>query len=248
MVSKQSVPHLRIFVGTSAGGEDEEACVALEGSLRRRASIPVEVERLQLSRDPDSPCGGWNAERWATPWTALRWAVPEICGWHGRAAYFDCPGLVLGDVAELAAAELPRGAFLLARREGRELLTSCLVLDCAEAKKYLQLPNMKSDVGAHQEVAALIERRQSLVGPLPAGWGWSDQAYAQARQDEAPARSVHFLRPHTQPHGPLADARLRRAGREHWFKGMRLPHYCSRLVELWKAEYVFEEPMEKIRP
>lgn len=228
---------MRIFVGTSADGMDDEACVALEGSLRRHASIPVEIEYLRLSPDPDSPCGGWNTERWATPWTALRWAVPEICGWRGRAVYFDCPSLVLGDVAELAAAEFPRGAFLLARREARELLTSCLVFDCAEANKYLSLPSMKSDVGAHQEVAALIARRQSLVGPLPADWGRSDQAYAQARPHEAPAGSVHFQRPHTQPHGLLADARLRLAGREHWFKGMRLSHYCARLAALWEAEY-----------
>lgn len=213
--------------------------MALEHSLRSRASIPIEVERICASPDPGSPLGGWDAEQWPTPWTALRWAVPELCGWRGRAVYFDCPSLVLGDVAELAAAEMPPGAFLLARREGRELLTGCLVFDCAEARGRLpRIATMKRDVGAHQEVGALLARRPSLVGALPEGWGCSDAAFAGLRPGGSFSGSVHFQRPPTQPHGPLADARLRLEGREHWFRGVWLPHYCERLRELWRGEYV----------
>lgn len=108
---------LRVFIGTSANGEDAEACAVIESSLRRRASIPIEIEWLRLSHDPVSSCAGWNTARWSTPWTALRWAVPVICSGRGRAVYFDCPALVLGDVADLESAAFPSGAFLLARRE-----------------------------------------------------------------------------------------------------------------------------------
>ena len=199
--------------------------------------MPIEIEWLRLSRDRASPCAGWNTERWTTPWTALRWAVPALCGWRGLAVYFDCPALVLGDVAELGAAPLPPGAFLLARREGRMLLTWCMVIDCAEAKKHLPpLAKMREDVGAHQGVGALLARYPSMVGPLPDGWGMSDLAYAAPRGDDSPVGSVHFASPHTQPHGPRADARLARAGRTHWFTGVRLPHQCARLVALWEEE------------
>lgn len=228
---------LRVFIGTSAGGEDAEACAIIETSLRRHASIQVEVEWLRLSRDLISSCAGWRTERWSTPWTALRWAVPAICGWRGRAVYFDCPTLILGDVAELGgAATIPSGAFVLARCEGSSLLTGCLVFDCIEAKKHLPpLAKMKEDVGAHQEVGGLLDRRPVLVGALPGGWGRTDADFAR----KAPVGlegSVHFISPHTQPHGPAADIRLAKTGRAHWFAGARLPHYCARLVAMWGEE------------
>lgn len=229
---------LRVFVGTSAGGEDAEAQLVCEASLRRHASVLVDVEWLRLSRDPVSSCAGWRTERWGTPWTALRWAVPEICGFRGRAIYFDCPTLVLGDVADLVSASVPRGAFVLARRLGAALLTACLVFDCAEARKHLPLlAKMKEDVGAHQEVGALLGRYPNYVGTLPGDWGRDDADFARAGSAELRG-SVYFASPHTQPHGPRADARLARAGRASWFTGPRLPHYCARLVALWEEEAV----------
>jgi hypothetical protein len=225
-----------VFVGTSPGGEDAEACMVAEYGVRERASAPVEITWLRLSRDPASPCAGWRTERWGTPWTGLRWAVPEICGWRGRAVYLDCPQVVLGDVAALAAASIPDGAFVLARRAGSSLRTGCMVFDCARAKKWLpSLDKLRADVGAHQAVGALLAGHQHLVGPLPAGWGLVDEEFSS--DPDAAAGSVHCANPHVQPHARYAVPRLRRAGREHWFAEMRLPHYCPRLVELFDAEY-----------
>lgn len=241
---------LRVFVGTSPGGEDAEACAVLEHSLRSRASVPVEVEWLRLSSDPTSWCYsdpkfglGWRAEAWATPWTALRWAVPEICGWRGRAIYFDGPTLVLGDVAELAAAAPPPGAFVLLRRAGAALGTACAVFECAEARRHLPpLSKMQADVGAHQAVGALFERYPGLVGPLPGDWGMSDAEFS-LRPASAPASgSVCFASPLTQPHVRRAEARLARTGRKHWHDGVRLPHYCPRLVAMYEAEYAAAAP------
>lgn len=227
---------VRIFVGTSPSGEDAEACLVLEHSLRSHASTPVEVEWLRLSRDKKSPCAGWRIDRWATPWTALRWAVPEMCGFSGRAVYFDCAQIVLGDVAELVRAEMPAGAFVLARRPYAAVETACMVFDCAEAKKHLlKIAEMREDVGAHQTVGHILSRRQSLVGSLPPGWGVPDAEYARA--PDAVTGSVYFERHQIAPHGPRALARMRRIGRAHWFDAMRLPHYCARLVALWEAEY-----------
>lgn len=235
-MSKKQQP-LRVFIGTSPGGQDNEACAVLEASLRRRASVPVELSWLRPSEDPKSPTGGWNSEQWRTPWTALRWAVPELCAWRGRAMYLDCPAVVTGDVRELAEAEIPSRAFLLARREEWSVQTGCLVFDCAEARKYLRpIAELKADVGAHQAIGEYLSLRPALVAPLPFGWGWSDRAWARD-PDPPDSGSVHFISPSTQPHGPRADARLVAAGRSHWFGDVRLPHYCARLVELWEQEY-----------
>ncbi len=56
---------IKVFVGTSAGGEDAEACAVLAYTLTERASVPVEIEWMRLSRDPESPYSGWMTDRWS---------------------------------------------------------------------------------------------------------------------------------------------------------------------------------------
>lgn len=233
---------VRVFVGAAA--EDAEACAVLEYSLRARASLPVEITWMRLSRDPRSPYysdpsirAGWRTERWATPWTALRWAVPEFCDWRGRAIYLDCPQVVLGDIAEPWQAEFPPGAAVLARRRGADLRTACLVWDCAAAKRWVPaLDDLRSDVGAHQRMGHLLLSKRSLVGPLPIGWEVNDAEYSA--DPGSATGSVHYANPHLQPHQRHALTRLRGRGREHWFSGARLPHYCEGLVRLFDEQLV----------
>lgn len=233
MADEQAV---RVFIGTSAGGEDAEAALVCASSLSRRASVPVDIRLMALSRDPDSPYSGWNVERWGTPWTGLRWAVPALCEWSGRAIYFDAPTIVVGDVAELVNAPFPSAACVLLRRFGARMQTDCLVFDCPTAEKWLPSLNaLRADVGAHQTVGGILSRRLSLVGDLPAGWGCTDSDYS--RDPSAVTGSVYCVAPATQPHQWYARGRLRKEGREHWFTGTRLPHYCKTLVDLFETEY-----------
>lgn len=243
VVSK--TPPLRIFVGTSP--DDAEACVVLEQSTCSRASVPAEFTWLFLSRDPkslfysdDAKKAGWRVDHWSTPWTGLRWVVPALCGWRGRAVYFDCPTLVIGDVADLASAEFPRGAAVLARREGSALRTACMVFDCAASRGWLPtLDEARADVVGHQRMGELLSHQRGLVAPLPPGWGMRDADFS--RDPASAAGSVHFPSPRAQPHQARVVARLAAAGRQHWAPGMRLPHYCPRLVELYEAEYAAAE-------
>lgn len=250
---------VRVFIGTSAGGEDAEACLVCEYTLRARASRPVEVSWVALSRDPASPYYsdprphpaaavdaeglpraqetlGWRTERWSTPWTALRWAVPAVCGWEGRVVYLDCPTVVLGDVVELADAPVPAGACVLVRRAGAQMHAGCLVFDCAAARGWVpDVAALQADVGAHQAMGAFLHRDGGLAGDLPAGWGLRDQDYSA--DPAAATGSVHCAVVRLQPHLPYARARLRRAGRAHWMDETPLPHYCQDLVALWRREY-----------
>lgn len=226
---------VRVFVGTSAG-DDAEACLVLEHTLRERVSVPVDLEWLRPSDDPAAPLGGWPTEGWATPWTPYRWAVPALAGWTGRAVYFDCPQVVLGDVATLAAAPMSAGAAVLLRRAGSAVNAAVMVWDCAAARRLVPpLEELRREVGAHPRLSAAVAGGSSLAGELPAGWAVGDVEYS-----DDPARatgSVHYANAHVQPHQRCARERLRAAGRRHWFTGTRLPHFCPGMVELFEREY-----------
>ena len=227
---------LRVFVGTSASGEDAEACLVCEATLRRHTTAALEITWLRLSRAPGDLGHGWNTERWTTPWTGLRWAVPALCGWAGRAVYLDCPQIVVGDVAALAGTEMSPRAMVLLRREGPSLLTGCLVWDCAAARGHVpDLGALRADLGAHQMMGSLLVDRPHLAGDLPAGWGAQDAAYARAPAEVV--GSVHCANLRMQPHARLALPRLRRARREHWYREVRMRHFCPGLEALFDREY-----------
>lgn len=227
---------IKVFVGTSPGGEDAEACATLEYTLRKHASAPVDIFWLAQSSDPGSPGAGWNVERWGTPWTALRWAVPHLAGF-GRAVYLDCAQIVRGDVAKLVGAEVPEGALVLLNRDGRKMYFGCMVWgDCAAARKVIPpLQAMKSNVGTHQVMATMLAESPRLVSPLPPGWAVTEQDFA--RIPEAATGSVTCENLHMQPHGRHALPRLRRAGQSHWFGGVRMRHFSPDLVALFDREY-----------
>ena len=42
---------VRIFIGTSANGEDAEAEMVYEYSLRKNASVPIEITWMRQTRD-----------------------------------------------------------------------------------------------------------------------------------------------------------------------------------------------------
>lgn len=234
--SKRSEPPVRVFIGTSAGGEDAEACMALAHSIRSRASRPVDIRLAALSKDSASPFAGWQTQHWSTPWTALRWAVPDACGHEGLAVYFDAPTIVLGDVAALVADPLPGDTIVRARRDGASLLTACLVFDCARAAKWISSASeLAADPGAHVRAGGLLTlEHPELAAPLPDGWGLRDIDYSRA--PEAVTGSVHYAQVGLQPHQRHARARLARTGREHWFRGARLPHYSPALIDLFERE------------
>jgi hypothetical protein len=96
------VEPLRIFIGT-----DETQVVAhrvLEYSIRRSASIPVEVVPML---DFPTPVPANPAAQPRVPFSFSRFLIPKLCGYEGRALYLDSDMLVFGDVAELAS--LPFG-------------------------------------------------------------------------------------------------------------------------------------------
>jgi hypothetical protein len=223
-------PPLRVFVGTSAG-DDAEACIVLEATLRKHSTVPLQITWLN-----SATCPGWETQGWSTPWSAYRWAVPELCNWTGRAVYMDCPQVVIGDVAALASAPIPEGTSVLLRKSGGAVRTGVMVWDCTNTRKWVpSLRDLKGEIGVHQRLSALVAGGSSLSAELPAGWAVQDVEYS-----DNPARatgSVHYANAHIQPHQSRARRRLRAAGRTHWFVGTRLPHFSQGMIDMFEREY-----------
>ena len=89
---------VRIFIGTSANGEDAEAEMTYEYSLRKNTNREVEITWMKQTHDTSSIWGGWQTERWSTPFSGYRWAIPEACGFEGRAIYTDCDMINFRDI------------------------------------------------------------------------------------------------------------------------------------------------------
>ena len=239
-----AVAPIRVFVGTSANGEDAEACAVLEHTLRKNASVDVEIEWMALSRDPSSPYysdpereAGWRTDHWVTPWSGFRWAVPELCGWSGRAVYLDCTQIVTGDVADLISLEFGDDAVAAVRSTSTSLRTACIVWNCAVAKKYLPSMNgLRSDPSRPQVIARLLVGKLALTQPLPTGWGVTDPEFSE--DPSLATGSIHCENFHMQPHVRHALTRLRHAGLEHWLDVTRFPHYCEGLVEMFDKALV----------
>lgn len=234
---KNSSDAIRVFVGASGNGEEAEACMALEYSIRANTSVDVDITWMQLSNDPESPFfsspdAGWHTERWSTPWTALRWAVPDLCGYRGRAIYFDCTTIVRGDVADLLSA-VGGGNVAAMRMSGQTIATPCVVWDCAAAYSCIPpLPALMADVGAHQSVGRFFSENRAAAAQLPPGWGVTDVDYA--RDPDGARGSVYFASFYTQPHARHAIARLRQRGARHWFDEPRLEHFNASAVALFE--------------
>lgn len=219
---------IRIFVATSPNGMDAEACLALEHSIRSRASRPVAIEWMRLTRDPASPWYsdpdrglGWRTGNWATPFSGFRWAIPKLCGYEGRAIYMDVDTLVRADIAELW--EMDLAGKVVASRDARRFCVS--LWDCAAARDYGDLlPNA-------------VRGNEALVRRFPATANWNCLDGDGLPFDDPSIRCLHFTDIATQPHIPLALERLRGRGGTHWFDGELKAHWRPELARLWRGEF-----------
>jgi hypothetical protein len=125
----EEVP-VRVYVATEDG--QMLATRVLEYSIRRRASISVEVHPLhQFGITVPEPMALENRPR--TPFSFQRFLVPQAAGHRGRAIYMDSDMQVMSDIRSLW--QLPMGEHqLLAVGEptktGRKPQFSVMLLDC----------------------------------------------------------------------------------------------------------------------
>ena len=224
-----------VYVGSSPGGMDAESDLVLEFSLRKHASVPVEIVWMRRSNDPASLWSGWPASLWATPFSGFRWAVPELAAKRGleRAVYTDNDVVFLADIAELMAVDMLARP-ILAREKGRLCVS---VWDSAMAQLLPPVELQRRSPTMHERLSREIGRGH--IAPLDRAWNCLDGEDLGLEDIKA----LHFTDMATQPAAALAAERIaERGGRGvsllpawHWFEGERRDHRRRDCVALFFA-------------
>lgn len=229
---------VRIFVGTPANNEDLECQAVLDYSLRKHASLPLDITWMMLSSDISSfwysdpkTRKGWNTQTWATPFSALRWGIPAACGFEGRAIYMDSDMIAMADIAELWTQPIPDGKALLAK--GGKTVVSCVMLmDCSRMKSVVPpIDELKSVVGAYRHARGKIAYASA---DYKDNWNCRDgEHYATIHDPEV--KVLHYTSIPTQPNHKHARARLAKEGKPHWFAGPDRDHPRREVIELFDS-------------
>lgn len=229
---------IRIFIGCAANHEDAESQAVLEYTLRKHASLPLDITWMKLSRDRNSPWfsdkgEGWRTDAWATPFSGFRWAIPEICGFQGRAIYSDSDCIVQADIAELWNQKFKPGKVVMAKG-GQESWRYCVSMwDCAAVKTHMMpLARLRSAVSAHQTMIRFFKGSHDLVQAFSGNWNCID-GENYARLDDPDIKVIHYSSEAHQPQLKFAVPRLRALGRRHWFDGEIKQHWRSDMLALF---------------
>lgn len=211
---------VRIFIGTSANGEDAKIEMAYEHSLRKNTNREVDIVWMRQTNDQYSYWHGWADEKWSTPFSGYRWGIPEYCNFEGRAIYTDVDMINMRDIGELFDLEIPEDKWMLARDGkrfgGKEF---CVILfDCAKFKN--QMPSVaewkKEPTAHHQFINLFIQN--NLVGNLDPRWNSHDGDTDEIWQ-------LHYTHMPTQPWKPA------------WFTGIAQEHPRPDLVDVYNESF-----------
>lgn len=214
---------IRIFIGTSANGEDREAEMVLEYGIRKYASQPVEITWMRQSHDPSSPFYGWDDSKFSTPFSAFRWAIPEICEFKGKAIYLDVDMMCQYDIADLWNTDM-QDKVLLAKRYKKDNRPgpweySVLLIDCGKIKEYVMpISEMKRRPATQYIMYRRLGLQPWIIGELDNRWNSLDTEPFDINE----AKLIHFTTLGTQPWSPS------------WYQHSLMDHARPELVQHWK--------------
>lgn len=212
---------VKIFIGTSSNGEDAEAEMVYEYSLRMNCSRDIDITWMRQTLDANSPWGGWQTEEWSTPFSGFRWAIPEVCGFKGRAIYTDVDMINMRDISELFDMDLegkPMAARKGTRFGGHEFCV--IVFDCEQMEQYLApISRMRINPSAHHRYVRMFSGNDELVKELDMRWNCHDGEGLKPSD----IWHLHFTKMATQPWRPK------------WFTGTPEEHPRADLVRVWEG-------------
>ena len=218
---------LRVYIGWDR--RESDAYEVARHSIRRRASIPVEVHPIKVEglraqglywRDRDPLA--------ATDFTYSRFLTPHLAGFKGWALFCDCDFLWLADVAELVAGADNSKALYCVQHDYRP--TEATKMDGAAQTIYPRKnwsslmffncdhPSVKTLTPevVNTATGAYLHRLQWVndedIGALPIDWNWLEGW--NTKPASGTPKAVHFTRG-----GP-------------WFEQWRGVDYA----DLWLAE------------
>jgi hypothetical protein len=227
---------IRIYVGTPANNEDLESQAVLEYSIRKHASMPIDLTWMKLSKDPGSfwysdahTNRGWLTRSWATPFSGLRWGIPAFCGFEGRAIYLDIDMFVMSDIAELWQQPINGTAFCVAKDPKT---FCCTLFDNARARSHLPpIDRIKREYALYAHL-----KRKFPIGAVQSftngNWNCLDgESYQDIRDPDI--KLVHCTSIPTQPQLRYAIPRLAAKNMRHWSGQQSKPHWRRDIIDLF---------------
>ncbi len=210
---------IRLFVGCDCNNSDLESQAALEWSVRKHASEPLEIVWMMNGH---GPWAGWKTGSMRTPFSHYRWSIPAVCDYAGRAIYCDSDFIFLADIAELWHEDIPDPAMMLAKATGK---LCCILWDCAKAKAHVPgIKALKGMADAQGQMSRYVKDHKDLVAKFATGdWNVIDGKGYDTISDPR-VKAVHYSRMEHQCHLPHAVTRLKKEGRAHWYTGPIGPH------------------------
>jgi len=209
---------LRLFIGTSANGEDADAEMVYEHSLRKNCSVPIDITWMRQTNDTSSVWGGWDTSLWPTPFSGYRWAIPEVCNFEGRAIYTDVDMINFRDLNELWNIDLGDnwvGARLGPRFGGHEFCV--MVIDCAAMKgEIAPIERMKVIPESHSRYIRAFSG-SDVIREIDPRWNCLDGDDLKIED----MWQLHYSRMSTQPWRPT------------WYTGESANHPRPELVQFW---------------
>lgn len=216
---------IRLFIGTSANGEDADAEMVYEHSLRQNVNVPLEITWMRLNPlDTDlpladqTPWGGWDTRMWPTPFSGLRWAIPEACKFNGRAIYTDVDMINFRNIQELWTLDMG-GKAIMSRRGprfgGHEFCV--MLIDCAKLGTLLPpIARMKTIPEMHFRMIRQFSGSE-IVGDLDPRWNVLDGENYKIEE----MYQVHFTNMGSQPWKPV------------WYRGNEVVHPRPDICDYW---------------
>lgn len=229
---------IRLFVGTSANGDDYEAEAVLEWSARKHCSLPMDI--VWMRQAATGPYAGWHCSTGRTPFSHFRWSVPAMCDLTGRGIYTDVDFLFRGDLAELWREDIP--GILVTKRDGTpekpgNLRPDCILFDCAKCQGHIPtLEQLKHLPDPHGHVSTYLKARPDLLTGYTSG-NWNHTTGKNTVPDPGvfalKTKAVHYTRIENQLHLKHATRRLAAEGRAHWYTGPTFDHPTPELQVLF---------------
>lgn len=223
---------IHLFVGTSANGEDADAELVWEYTLRKNTDRDLRIHWCRQSNDDTSFWSKdkkWETEEWTTPWTGFKWAIPEFCEFDGKAIYVDIGIMNEKDIGGLFDMEIPDDQWFMTTKDHRGHHDLSVMLFDNERFKD-KFPSIKEwgKVPSHdlqfRDFFCLPNRNMNaVVGELP--WEWNsingnDQALNELELGDY--SQINFNDQRTQPWTP------------NWFRGGFEKHHRIDLTDEFK--------------
>jgi|TARA_Y100000310_G_scaffold328780_1_gene397471 hypothetical protein len=235
-----------VYIGTSANGEDAEAQMVLEYTIRKNTTMPVEIHWMKQSHDPNDfwyadvkEQKGWQTQQWPTPFSGYRWGIPAACGFKGQSIYMDHDMLVLQDLAELWNEPWEDGK--VAMNKGGWRFCVCKWHNERAEEHLLPIERLRSVEDSHQRTFNFFAQNIHLLQTFDRQWNNFDGENDKLED----IKILHYTDMRTQMHGKYVLERLQKslgitkeeAIAAHWFDGEFLAHRRDDVVELFDKLY-----------